>query len=32
MSLTDKDKAVVKAFWAKVSKSTDAIGAEAVGR
>lgn len=32
MSLTDKDKAAVKAFWAKVSKSADAIGAEALGR
>lgn len=32
MSLTDKDKAVVKAFWGKVSKSADAIGAEAMGR
>ncbi|XP_075889981.1 hemoglobin subunit alpha-like [Nelusetta ayraudi] len=32
MSLTEKDKAVVKAFWAKVSKSQDAIGAEAMGR
>ncbi|KAI3365559.1 hypothetical protein L3Q82_010642 [Scortum barcoo] len=32
MSLTDKDKAAVKALWAKVSKSADAIGAEALGR
>ncbi|KAM9336858.1 hemoglobin, alpha embryonic 5 [Symphorus nematophorus] len=32
MSLTDKDKAAVKALWSKISKSTDAIGAEALGR
>ncbi|XP_063338195.1 hemoglobin, alpha embryonic 5 [Pelmatolapia mariae] len=32
MSLTEKDKAAVKALWAKVSKSVDAIGAEALGR
>ncbi|XP_017274017.2 hemoglobin, alpha embryonic 5 [Kryptolebias marmoratus] len=32
MSLTDKDKAAVKALWAKISKSADAIGAEALGR
>ncbi|XP_041830890.1 hemoglobin, alpha embryonic 5 [Melanotaenia boesemani] len=32
MSLTEKDKAVVKAFWAKISKSADVIGADALGR
>ncbi|XP_026171064.1 hemoglobin, alpha embryonic 5 [Mastacembelus armatus] len=32
MSLSEKDKAAVKALWAKVSKSIDAIGAEALGR
>ncbi|XP_030610596.1 hemoglobin, alpha embryonic 5 [Archocentrus centrarchus] len=32
MSLTEKDKAAVKALWAKVSKSLDAVGAEALGR
>ncbi|CAJ1080680.1 hemoglobin subunit alpha-like [Xyrichtys novacula] len=32
MSLTDKDKAAVKALWAKISKSADAIGADALGR
>ncbi|CAI5659434.1 hemoglobin, alpha embryonic 5 [Oreochromis niloticus] len=32
MSLTEKDKAAVKALWAKISKSVDAIGAEALGR
>lgn len=32
MSLTDKDKATVKALWAKLSKSVDAIGADALGR
>ncbi|XP_071318932.1 hemoglobin, alpha embryonic 5 [Trachinotus anak] len=32
MSLTDKDKAAVKALWAKISKSVDAIGADALGR
>lgn len=32
MSLTDKDKAAVKALWAKISKSSDAIGADALGR
>ncbi|XP_076615947.1 hemoglobin, alpha embryonic 5 [Chaetodon auriga] len=32
MSLTDKDKATVKGLWAKISKSADAIGAEALSR
>ncbi|XP_018543308.1 hemoglobin, alpha embryonic 5 [Lates calcarifer] len=32
MSLSDKDKAAVKALWAKISKSADAIGADALGR
>ncbi|XP_008301375.1 hemoglobin, alpha embryonic 5 [Stegastes partitus] len=32
MSLTDKDKAAVKALWGKISKSADAIGADALGR
>ncbi|XP_016131374.1 hemoglobin subunit alpha [Sinocyclocheilus grahami] len=32
MSLTDKDKAVVKALWAKISSKSDEIGAEALGR
>ncbi|XP_070846275.1 hemoglobin, alpha embryonic 5 [Chaetodon trifascialis] len=32
MSLTDKDKATVKALWAKISKSADAIGGEALSR
>ncbi|XP_047464256.1 hemoglobin, alpha embryonic 5 [Mugil cephalus] len=32
MSLTDKDKAAVKALWAKISKSSDAIGTDALGR
>uniref|UniRef100_A0A672REA6 Hemoglobin, alpha adult 2 n=1 Tax=Sinocyclocheilus grahami TaxID=75366 RepID=A0A672REA6_SINGR len=32
MSLTAKDKALVKAFWGKISNKTDAIGQEALGR
>ncbi|XP_069547412.1 hemoglobin, alpha embryonic 5 [Brachyistius frenatus] len=32
MSLTEKDKAAVKAFWTKISKSVDAIGGDALGR
>ncbi|KAM9832598.1 hemoglobin, alpha embryonic 5 [Neosynchiropus ocellatus] len=32
MSLTEKDKAAVKALWGKISKSADAIGADALGR
>ncbi|KAJ0015764.1 hypothetical protein NQD34_014054 [Periophthalmus magnuspinnatus] len=32
MSLNAKDKAAVKALWAKVSKSTDAIGCETLSR
>uniref|UniRef100_A0A3P9IX13 Globin domain-containing protein n=1 Tax=Oryzias latipes TaxID=8090 RepID=A0A3P9IX13_ORYLA len=32
MSLTEKDKAAVKALWAKISKSADAIGADALSR
>ncbi|XP_020498203.1 hemoglobin, alpha embryonic 5 [Labrus bergylta] len=32
MSLTDKDKATVKALWAKIQKSADAIGADALYR
>ncbi|XP_022069800.1 hemoglobin, alpha embryonic 5 [Acanthochromis polyacanthus] len=32
MSLTEKDKAAVKALWNKVSKSADAVGADALGR
>ncbi|CAM9110168.1 unnamed protein product, partial [Lampetra planeri] len=32
MSLSEKDKAAVKALWSKISKSADAIGADALGR
>ncbi|XP_049418518.1 hemoglobin, alpha embryonic 5 [Epinephelus fuscoguttatus] len=32
MSLNDKDKAAVKALWAKISKSADVIGANALVR
>uniref|UniRef100_A0AAZ3QFP9 Globin domain-containing protein n=1 Tax=Oncorhynchus tshawytscha TaxID=74940 RepID=A0AAZ3QFP9_ONCTS len=32
MSLTAKDKSVVKAFWGKVSGKADVVGAEALGR
>ncbi|KAL2101532.1 hypothetical protein ACEWY4_003293 [Coilia grayii] len=32
MTLSAKDKAVVKAFWAKISSKADAIGSEALGR
>lgn len=32
MSLTAKDKAVVKAFWGKISGKADAIGQEALVR
>ncbi|XP_029978150.1 hemoglobin, alpha embryonic 5 [Sphaeramia orbicularis] len=32
MSLSSKDKAAVKALWAKLSKSADDIGADALGR
>ncbi|XP_051994882.1 hemoglobin subunit alpha-like [Xyrauchen texanus] len=32
MSLTDKDKANVKALWGKISSRADEIGAEALGR
>uniref|UniRef100_A0A9J7ZME9 Hemoglobin subunit alpha n=1 Tax=Cyprinus carpio carpio TaxID=630221 RepID=A0A9J7ZME9_CYPCA len=32
MSLSDKDKAAVKALWAKISPKADDIGAEALGR
>lgn len=32
MSLTAKDKSVVKAFWGKVGGKADEIGAEALGR
>ncbi|XP_016131448.1 hemoglobin subunit alpha-1-like [Sinocyclocheilus grahami] len=32
MSLTAKDKDVVKAFWGKISSKADAIGQEALGR
>ncbi|XP_072229880.1 hemoglobin, alpha embryonic 5 [Leuresthes tenuis] len=32
MSLTEKDKDAVKAIWAKIAKSADAIGADALGR
>lgn len=32
MSLTEKDKAAVKALWAKVSKAVDTVGGEALGR
>ncbi|KAF7204688.1 hemoglobin subunit alpha-1 [Nothobranchius furzeri] len=32
MSLTEKDKAAVKALWAKISKASDAIGADALAR
>lgn len=32
MSLSDKDKANVKALWAKISKSADAVGTDALNR
>ncbi|KAF6733724.1 Hemoglobin subunit alpha-1 [Oryzias melastigma] len=32
MSLTEKDKAAVKALWAKIAKSADAVGADALSR
>ncbi|KAL0197102.1 hypothetical protein M9458_005642, partial [Cirrhinus mrigala] len=32
MSLTAKDKALVKAFWSKISGKADALGEEALGR
>ncbi|CAM4344492.1 hypothetical protein PO909_001229 [Leuciscus waleckii] len=32
MSLSDKDKATVKAIWGKISSKSDEIGAEALGR
>ncbi|XP_012689239.2 hemoglobin subunit alpha [Clupea harengus] len=32
MSLTAKDKSLVKAFWGKIASKSDAIGAEALGR
>ncbi|MCJ0138857.1 hemoglobin alpha subunit family protein [Clostridioides difficile] len=32
MSLSDKDKSLVKALWAKISPKADEIGAEALGR
>lgn len=32
MSLTDKDKATVKAFWNKISGKADDIGADALTR
>ncbi|KAG7459438.1 hypothetical protein MATL_G00210730 [Megalops atlanticus] len=32
MSLTPKDKLVVKAFWGKIAPKADEIGAEALGR
>ncbi|XP_059415284.1 hemoglobin subunit alpha-like [Carassius carassius] len=32
MSLSDKDKAVVKALWAKIGSRADEIGGEALGR
>ncbi|XP_034563643.1 hemoglobin, alpha embryonic 5 [Notolabrus celidotus] len=32
MSLTDKDKATVRALWGKISKSADAIGTDALNR
>lgn len=32
MSLTEKDKAAVKALWAKVAKVVDTVGGEALGR
>ncbi|XP_055045053.1 hemoglobin subunit alpha [Misgurnus anguillicaudatus] len=32
MSLSDKDKSVVKALWGKISSRADDIGAEALGR
>ena len=32
MSLTAKDKSVVKAFWGKISGKADVVGAEALGR
>lgn len=32
MSLSDKDKSLVRALWAKISPKSDEIGAEALGR
>ena len=32
MSLSGKDKAVVKAIWAKISSKSEEIGTEALGR
>ncbi|XDV12604.1 hypothetical protein PO909_001227 [Leuciscus waleckii] len=32
MSLSDKDKATVKAIWGKIGSKSDEIGAEALGR
>ncbi|XP_041671509.1 hemoglobin, alpha embryonic 5 [Cheilinus undulatus] len=32
MSLTEKDKATVRALWSKISKSADAIGTEGLNR
>ncbi|XP_041719131.1 hemoglobin subunit alpha [Coregonus clupeaformis] len=32
MSLTAKDKSLVKAFWGKISGEADVVGAEALGR
>ncbi|XP_060950846.1 hemoglobin, alpha embryonic 5 [Limanda limanda] len=32
MSLSEKDKAAVRAMWAKVGKSVDVVGADALGR
>lgn len=32
MSLTAKDKAVIKDFWGKIANQADAIGQEAMGR
>ncbi|XP_062270232.1 hemoglobin, alpha embryonic 5 [Platichthys flesus] len=32
MSLSEKDKAAVRAMWAKIGKSADMVGADALGR
>ncbi len=32
MSLSDKDKSIVKALWSKIGSKSDEIGAEALGR
>lgn len=32
MSLSDKDKSLVRGLWGKISSKSDEIGAEALGR